>query len=100
MAREDRDRIASNFDHWLICLILLCRRQFFTLAEDKPCIARNDHRDVQRDAKPLAVSMRPCGADSGPDAALLIIGVVALIDNVVKLVCRFVVHIFGYLRLI
>ena len=35
--------------------------------------------------------MQPCRADPGPDAALLIIGVVALIDNVVKIVCRFVV---------
>ena len=100
LAHENRGWIVLYFDYRLVCLTVLYRRQFFALAEDKACIARNDHRDVQRDAKPLAVAMRPCRADSGPDTALLVIDVAVLIDNVVKIVCRFVGHIFCYLRLI
>jgi hypothetical protein len=84
----------SNFRRRLGWLALTCCRQFFALAEDKPCIARNDHRDVQRDAKPFAVAMRPCRANFGPDTTFLVTDLVALVDDVVKLMCRFVVHIF------
>ncbi len=94
LAQEIRDRITSKLFRRVDCLGLSYCRQFFALAEDKACIARNDHGDVQRDAKPLAVAMRPCRADSGPDTTLLVIDFIALIDDVVKIVCRFIVHVF------
>ena len=99
-AREGLGRVDLNFQHLLDWLALLYYWQFFALAQHKPCIARNDHWDVQSEGEPLAIAMRPCRANSGPDAALLVIAMVGLIDDVVKIVCRFVVHIFCYERLI
>ncbi len=92
-AQEIRDRITSKLFRRVDCLGLSYCRQFFALAENETCITRNDQRDVQRDAKTFAVAMGPRRTDPGPDTALLTIHVVALIDNVVKIVCGFVVHI-------
>jgi hypothetical protein len=88
-----RGLIALKFHCRLGGLALLYRRQFLALAEHKACITRNDHRDIEGDAEPLAVAMWPGGAYSGPDTALLPVEVVILIDNVVKIVCWFVFHI-------
>ena len=91
--QEFRNRITSNFLRRLDCLGLPYCRQFFALAENKTCITRNDHRDVQRDAKAFAIAMGPRRADPGPDTGLLTFHVAALIDNIVKIVCGFVFHI-------
>jgi hypothetical protein len=79
-AQEGLGRVGLKFHRRLNCLALLYDGQFFALTQHKPCIARNDHRDVQSDGEPLAVGMRPCRTDSGPDTTLLVIAVVVLID--------------------